>query len=99
MPPRFFWPLKPHAISQGWGTYNPAVYSQFGFSRHNGIDHQLPPDKKIFAPCDGTIVRVATKENGQWQPNGGGVFVSLMTGPLEFPAFTNTAPGNVPIRF
>lgn len=90
--PDIFYPIKPHHVNQPWGTYDPKDYSQFGFTRHNGLDLALAPDHKISAPFDGQIIRVATKENGQWQPNGGGVFVSLLSAPCAFSAFTNTTP-------
>lgn len=99
MKPQFQHPIEPFALTQGWGTYDPKDYSQFGFTRHNGLDMVLSPNKHIVAPCDGTVVRVATKENGLWQPNGGGVFVGIVSEPMDFPAFTNTTPDNVAIQF
>jgi murein DD-endopeptidase MepM/ murein hydrolase activator NlpD len=97
--PDIFKPTKPHIVNQPWGTFAPSTYSQFGFTRHNGLDLALAPDRKIYAPFDGQIIRVATKQNGQWQPNGGGVFVSLLSEPLAFPAFKSTAPNSVIFDF
>ncbi|HXI98625.1 MAG TPA: M23 family metallopeptidase [Gemmatimonadaceae bacterium] len=74
----FPYPVKPWLQTQAWGVLNPA-YQQFGFSRHNGNDVALGADKLIRAPFPGTINYVATKDNGLWQPNGGGVFVSLLS--------------------
>jgi murein DD-endopeptidase MepM/ murein hydrolase activator NlpD len=71
-------PIKPWAVTQAWGVYNPA-YQRFGFSHHNGTDVALGTDNLIRAPFAGTIIRAATQENGQWQPNGGGIFVSLIS--------------------
>jgi hypothetical protein len=71
--------IKPWVVNQPWGVYNPPVYRQFGFDRHNGIDVALGADATIYAPFAGTVIRSATKENGQWQPQGGGVFVSLLS--------------------
>lgn len=99
MKPSFQYPIKPYVISQKWGTYDPKDYSQFGFTRHNGIDVALSPDKHILAPFKGTVVRVATKENGLWQPNGGGVFLGIVSDQYDFPAFTNKTPDNVSVSF
>lgn len=74
----FPYPVKPWVQTQAWGVQNPA-YARFGFTRHNGNDVALGADKLIRAPFAGTLNYVATKENGLWQPNGGGVFVSLLS--------------------
>lgn len=80
---RFEWflPTKPFKINQVWGIFNPA-YQQFGFSRHNGIDDGIATGTPLLCPQDGTVVTVATKENGKWQPNGGGNYVSIVTNDL-----------------
>lgn len=70
-------PAKPFVLNQGWGILNP-IYNQFGFSRHNGIDIALGADSKLYAPCDGEVVRIG------YQPNGGGNFFGIMTGPWDF---------------
>jgi murein DD-endopeptidase MepM/ murein hydrolase activator NlpD len=98
MPKLFSWPIKPYIVNQPWGNFD-AVYQQFGFSWHNGVDLRLSPDRKGFAPFDYTVVRVATKENGKWQPNGGGIFIGLMSQPMAFPAFTNTTPNGTVVNF
>lgn len=72
-----YYPAEPYQLNQAWGIYNPA-YQQFGFSRHNGIDIALGADKKLYAPCDGTIVRHGN------QPNGGGIFLGMMTGEYDW---------------
>jgi murein DD-endopeptidase MepM/ murein hydrolase activator NlpD len=74
---KIYWPAKPFVLNQGWGIYNP-IYQQFGFSRHNGIDIALGTDKKLYAPCDGQIVRIGS------QPTGGGNYFGMMTGPWDF---------------
>jgi murein DD-endopeptidase MepM/ murein hydrolase activator NlpD len=99
MEPIFQHPIEPYIVNQAWGVYDPADYSQFGFTRHNGVDLRLAADKLIRAPFDGTVVRVATKENGLWQPNGGGVFDGIVSDPYDFPAFTNTTPDGVAVEF
>lgn len=76
---KFPYPIKPYKVNQEWGIYAPQVYSQFGFSRHNGTDVALGLDSLIRAPFAGTVVRAGTKENGGWQPNGGGVFCGLVS--------------------
>ncbi|TQF41158.1 hypothetical protein UNPF46_08540 [Bradyrhizobium sp. UNPF46] len=91
--PRFYWPIKPLRANQLWGVLNPTVYSQFGFTRHNGIDMALAPDKTISAPVDATVVRKG------FQPNGGGIFVGLISEPIDFPAFTNTTPDGAVVSF
>lgn len=74
----FPYPIKPWIQSQAWGVYNPA-YQRFGFNRHNGTDVALGNDKVVRAPFDGTIINAATRENSKWQPNGGGIFISLLS--------------------
>lgn len=76
-PFKIYWPAKPFILSQGWGILNP-IYNQFGFSRHNGIDIALGADSKLYAPCDGQVVRIG------FQPNGGGNYFGVMTGPWDF---------------
>lgn len=71
-------PAKPFRLTQAWGIYNPA-YEQFGFTRHNGVDVALGADKKLYAPCDGTIVRMGN------QPTGGGIYLGLMTEKWDWP--------------
>jgi murein DD-endopeptidase MepM/ murein hydrolase activator NlpD len=99
LPKLFSWPIKPYIQNQAWGVLDPKDYSQFGFTRHNGIDMRLSPDRTIYAPFDYTVVRVGTRENGQWQPNGGGIFVGILSEPIDFPAFTNTTPNGVVVQF
>jgi hypothetical protein len=70
---QFFLPVKPFVITQPWGVYNPAIYSQFGFTAHNGIDVAMGADKTIHAPFSGTIIRTGN------QPNGGGIFCGLLS--------------------
>lgn len=99
MKPQFQHPIEPFILTQGWGTYDPTDYSQFGFTRHNGLDMVLPPSKHIVSPCNGTVVRVATPQNGLWQPNGGGIFVGIVSEPMEFSSFTNTTPDGLIVNF
>lgn len=99
MKPQFLHPIEPFAETQGWGTYDPTDYAQFGFTRHNGLDMVLSPTKEIMSPCKGTVVRVATQANGLWQPNGGGVYISIVSDPMDFPAFSNTTPDKVVVNF
>jgi murein DD-endopeptidase MepM/ murein hydrolase activator NlpD len=92
-------PILPYIVNQPWGVYDPATYSQFGFTRHNGIDLKLAPDKRGNSPFNGTVVRVGTPVNGLWQPNGGGIFVGIVSEPMDFPAFTNTTPDGLVVNF
>lgn len=86
--------IKPRALNQAWGVYDPADYSQFGFSRHNGRDLRLSPSKNIYAGFAWTCVKRA------YQPNGGGVYVSLISKEaFDFPAFSCWTPDGVPIKF
>lgn len=71
-PFKLYWPAKPFVLNQGWGILNP-IYNQFGFSRHNGIDIALGADSKLYAPCNGQVVRVG------YQANGGGNYFGMMT--------------------
>lgn len=47
-------------VTQGFGQ-NPAIYSQYGFAGHNGIDFDADIGTVIFAPHDGTA---AVKDDG-----------------------------------
>jgi murein DD-endopeptidase MepM/ murein hydrolase activator NlpD len=98
MPRLFAWPIKPYIVNQAWGVFN-AIYQQFGFSWHNGVDLRLADDRAIYAPFDYTVIRVATKENGRWQPNGGGIFIGLVSQPITFPAFTQVTPNGFVVDF
>jgi len=73
-----FFPAKPYRITQVWGLYRPEIYSQFGFTRHNGEDIALGKDKKLYAPLDCEVVKIGN------QPNGGGIFVGLMSNEYDF---------------
>lgn len=74
----FPYPVNPWSVTQPWGVYDPR-YKQFGFTAHNGVDCRLGADRTIYAPHAGTVVRAYTKENGLWQPAGGGVFLTTLT--------------------
>lgn len=84
--PRMYDVAKPRIINQKWAVHDPATYSQFGFEDHNGRDLALPQSKKLYSPFDGTIVRKG------FQPNGGGVFLGIISEPFDFPQFTCTTP-------
>jgi len=93
MKPEFYRSIKPEYINQKWGVYNPAVYSQFGFSRHNGVDLRLSSDKKIYAAFSGVVYRRG------YQPDGGGIFVSVISDEYDFPAFSCTTPDGEVFHF
>lgn len=71
-------PVSPWIVNQPWGVPN-EIYRQFGFGQHNGIDVAVDADGVIQSPVDGVVLRAADKENGQWQPNGGGIFISVLS--------------------
>lgn len=52
MPPQFspLKPIYPLTLTQGWGIYDPMDYSQFGFTRPNGVDVEMAPDGLVRAP-------------------------------------------------
>jgi murein DD-endopeptidase MepM/ murein hydrolase activator NlpD len=89
----FAWPIKPHFVNQAWGVYRPEVYSQFGFTRHNGLDHRLADDAKIYAPADAAVYAVFS------QPNGGGNVLSIITDRIAFDLFTCSTSDGVGISF
>lgn len=64
---------KPYVQTQKWGVYNPSVYSQFGFTHHNGEDLRLGEDDMIYAP-----VRMRIVQTGNL-PKGAGIFVSAIS--------------------
>lgn len=93
-PPKFYPAIKPQVFNQKWGTWNPTVYSQFGFKRHNGRDWQLSPSKMIYAPFDYVVARRG------YQPEGGGNFVGLISlDSFDFPDFVCTTPEGTTIAF
>ena len=74
-----WYPTKPFNITQSWGIYNPA-YLQFGFSKHNGLDIEMPPDKKLRCPIK---LKILAQE---YFPKGGGYQVKgITTEKWEFP--------------
>ena len=94
MKPEFYIPVKPWRLNQLWGRFDPKTYAQFGFSRHNGIDVALAPDKRILAPFDGIIIR---SDN---QPNGGGIFIGLLSKNFyDFPNFVCKTPEGNKVNF
>lgn len=75
-----YYPVKPWRITQKWGVFRPEVYSQFGFTKHNGVDVPLGEDKRVYAPFDGLTVKTG------FQPNGGGTYIGfLSTETYRFP--------------
>jgi murein DD-endopeptidase MepM/ murein hydrolase activator NlpD len=93
MKPEFFYPVKPHFLTQGWGIFRPEIYAQFGFNRHNGLDHGFLGSKNIYAPCDGTVLLQGN------EPKGGGIYVAILSHPFSFPEFTCSTPDKKSIKF
>lgn len=94
MTPEFFKPIKTFVLNQGWGTYDPKDYQQFGFTRHNGLDVRLGDGAEVRAPFDGSVVRSGN------QPTGGGIFIGFLSDNFyDFPAFTCITPEGVSIPF
>lgn len=70
---QLFYPVNPWKLNQPYGVPNPALYSQFGFTCHNGVDVAHGSDKLVRAPFNGIIVRMG------YQPNGGGIFLGIIS--------------------
>lgn len=83
--------VKPYVLNQGWGIYRPEVYSQFGFTRHNGVDVRLGNRAEVRAPFDFVVQQIL------WQPNGGGNVVGIMS--LDEYEYLDENPANVQIDF
>lgn len=66
------YPVTTYKVNQEWGIHRPEVYSQFGFTRHNGVDIALGSDSMIYAPAPGQIIKTGN------QPRGGGVFIGFL---------------------
>jgi murein DD-endopeptidase MepM/ murein hydrolase activator NlpD len=94
---RFYplYPSFPFNLNQGWGTLNPKDYSQFGFTRHNGVDMRIiETDNLVRAPFSGTVIRTGN------QPSGGGIYLGLLSDEeFEFPTFTCSTPDGLIIVF
>jgi len=89
-----FYPIIPHKQNQGWGTYDPKDYAQFGFDRHNGIDVAIGQDALVRAPFNGSLFQIGN------QPNGGGIYLGFISDDtFDFDAFTCTTPDGVAIEF
>ena len=74
-----FYPTKPFKITQSWGILN-LSYQRFGFTRHNGVDIEMPSDKKLRCPIQMKIIAQ------EYFPQGGGYQVkALTTEKWEFP--------------
>lgn len=67
-----FYEAKPWKVNQEWGVFNP-VYNQFGFSRHNGVDIALGSDKRLRAPFECEVTKIA------YQPGGAGTYICLLS--------------------
>jgi murein DD-endopeptidase MepM/ murein hydrolase activator NlpD len=82
-----YYPVKPSVVSRAWGVRpidpktGQSEYKPFGFLDHNGKDRTGPIGNNVRYPLPGMgkVIRAATKANGQWQPQGGGQFVSIVT--------------------
>ena len=74
-----YYPVRPHRETRAWGVSD-ALYQEFGFTRHNGIDLALAAGQEIRAPMDCRVTKVGM------EPLGSGLFVSLLsTAPYDFP--------------
>lgn len=69
------YPTKPYIknLKNPWGFYDPANYSQFGFTRHNGEDFALGNPPELRSPFDSEVIRTGN------QPKGGGLFAGLLS--------------------
>lgn len=81
-----FYPVRIYKVNSHWGVFvedpnNPghSIYEKFGFKLHNGEDLALVDGQEIRAPFDCVVVRAGTRENGMWQPNGGGIYLGLLS--------------------
>lgn len=68
-----WYPTKPYIKTQAWGVHRPDVYSQFGFTDHNGEDFALGSPPELRSPFDCEVVRIGN------QPKGGGIFVGIIS--------------------
>lgn len=68
-----YYETQPWKVTQKWGIHDPATYSRFGFSDHNGIDVAHGYNSRIRAPFDYHIIGT------MWQPNGGGMVLSIVS--------------------
>lgn len=73
MKPELYYEIKPFVVTQGWGIERPEVYSQFGFTAHNGIDIAMAPDAIVRAPCAAQVINIS------YQPHGGGIFLTILS--------------------
>jgi murein DD-endopeptidase MepM/ murein hydrolase activator NlpD len=88
------YPIFPWKVNQPWGTLNPAVYSQFGFTRHNGLDIAIGTDGIVRAPFNGHVF-----QNG-FQPNGGGIYCGFLSDDeFDFNSFLCHTPDGAIIPF
>jgi murein DD-endopeptidase MepM/ murein hydrolase activator NlpD len=67
-----YFPVTPHVVNRAWGVPD-ALYHEFGFVRHNGIDLALAHGQPIHAPFD---CRVTEAGN---EPEGSGLYVCLLS--------------------
>lgn len=65
--------VSPWRVTQAWGVYDPKTYSQFGFTRHNGIDVALGTGSIVNVPFDCVVARKG------YEPNGGGIYVGVIS--------------------
>lgn len=65
--------VRPYRVNQEWGRLDPKTYSQFGFTRHNGVDVAPGERNEVRAPFDFEVTAIL------WQPNGGGHVVGIIS--------------------
>ena len=71
-PLSLYYPVFPHKVNRAWGFVD-ALYQQYGFTHHNGIDLALFEGQEVRAPFDGVVTLVGN------QPNGSGNFVCVVS--------------------
>jgi murein DD-endopeptidase MepM/ murein hydrolase activator NlpD len=90
----FAYPIKPHILNQAWGVLAPEIYQQFGFTRHNGLDHRIiDSDGYAYAPFDYEVIGTA------YHPTGGGNELYIISAPIAFEAFRCTTPDGKTVIF
>ncbi|MES2668083.1 MAG: M23 family metallopeptidase [Patescibacteria group bacterium] len=67
-----YYPVEPHTVNRAWGVKD-ALYLEYGFSRHNGVDLDLHEGQEIRAPFKAKVTLIGN------QPDGSGNFVCILS--------------------
>lgn len=67
-----YYPVTPHIVNLSWGVPG-ALYEEFGFTQHNGVDLALTTGQPLYAPFECRVTKIGN------EPSGSGIYVCLLS--------------------